>query len=329
MCVKSLATSHPMRVLSVMSSRFRVLLCALRRALRHLIIALNILCRWITPSRAIPSSVRVFAIRAMPCMRRKTRAKPLWVHREVLRLKALMPDSGCRSVSDTFNRLHAAKHHMTVGKTWVSDFLRAHRYEIEDLRRQMKRRVPGLVPRNQVWGIDLTGKRDQAGIVHPVLGILDHGTRRALALDALGCKNTWTLLGCLFIAIGRFGKPRSIRSDNESMFKNRRWRIVLTLAGIRHQLTDPGCPWMNGRVERFFGTLKEKLNRIDVVSRESLSDCLGDFAVWYNHVRPHRHLHGQTPVEAWNGIDPYADAPKRVSLFIAWGGLLTGFYIRR
>ena len=51
--------------------------------------------------------------------------------------------------------------------------------------------------------------------------------------------------------------------------------------------------------------------------------------VWYNHVRPHQHLCGQTPVEAWDGIDPYARVPKQVRHFNAWDGLLRGLYLRR
>lgn len=240
-----------------------------------------------------------------------------------------MPYAGCRSIGDVFNRLHAARHGVTVSKTWVNGLVRTHRYEIEVLRRGLKHRKPHPVPRNQVWGLDLTGKQDLNGDVQPILGIVDHGTRRALALGAPSNKSTWTLLGHLFLAIGKYGKPRSVRTDNESMFHSHVWRTVLRLAGIRHQLTVPGCPWMNGRVERFFGTLKAKLDQIEVVSREALSECLGEFGAWYNHVRPHQHLNGLTPVEAWNGIDPYARKPKQVLFFEAWGGLLTGFYLRR
>lgn len=71
-------------------------------------------------------------------------------------------------------------------------------------------------------------------------------------------------------------------------------------------------PWQNGRVERFFGTLKAKLNLWGVDSGEQLDLALGDFRDWYNHVRPHQHLGGRTPAEAWLRIDPYATAPKGV-----------------
>jgi len=63
--------------------------------------------------------------------------------------------------------------------------------------------------------------------------------------------------------------------------------------------------------------------------REQLVLALFDFRFWYNHVRPHRHLGGRTPAEAWAGIDPYAVAPNSVSFFSAWDKMLTGFHMRR
>ena len=245
-----------------------------------------------------PTKARPLRAKPAPNATFLSRAKPGWVRRETLRLAALMPDHGCRAIADVFNRLHASRHAMTVSKSWVNDFLRAHRHEVAVLRGKLKRRAPTLAAKNQTWGFDLTGKQDAAGNVHAILGIVDHGTRRALALDVVPNKNTWTLLGHLFIAIGRHGRPRAVRTDNESMFTSRLWRRVLPLIGVRQQLTLPGCPWMNGRVERFFGTLKAKLDLIDVASVVALKDCLGDFSYWYNHVRPHRNLAGWTPVEA-------------------------------
>lgn len=77
--------------------------------------------------------------------------KPPWVRQEIMRLKALMPLAGCRTISIAFNRLFSAKRRMTVGKTFVSDVIRRHRYEIEVLRRHIKNHRPK--PRSRCRGI--------------------------------------------------------------------------------------------------------------------------------------------------------------------------------
>jgi transposase InsO family protein len=146
---------------------------------------------------------------------------------EVIRLKSLMPDAGCRRIADTFNRLHAARHRMTVSKSWVAVVVRKHRLEIVERRREWKRRIPSSIPVNRMWGIDLTGKMDSAGIVHPILGIVDHGSRLAVGLQALPDKATITVLRALLEAIGRFGRPRAVRTDNEAVFTSRLFRFAL------------------------------------------------------------------------------------------------------
>jgi transposase InsO family protein len=254
--------------------------------------------------------------------------KPEWVKREVLRLAALT-NKGCRAIERLFNRLHAARTKMTVSKSYVAYTVRRHRHEVEVLRRLIKQRPPRVVPSNHIWALDMTGKGDMSGEIHSILGIEDHGTRALLALEVLQHRNAWTLLGHLFLVIGRFGKPRAIRTDNDSVFRSWRFRVVCAWAGIRQQFTVPGCPWMNGRIERLFGTLKHKLDQLEVDSQAALSRLMAEFRTWYNHVRPHQNLGGLTPAEAWSGIDPYARAPKQAIWFEGWGGMLTGYYLRR
>ena len=249
-------------------------------------------------------------INAAPC---KSRQKPAWVIHEIIRLKALMPGVGCRTIAIAFNRRYAVSHQMTVGRTFVSDTLRRHRYEIEVMRREIKHRVPRPVPRNLVWAMDLTGKGDAAGNMHIIFGIIDHGTRALLTLAALPNKASWTLLGYLFLAIGKYGEPRAIRTDNEACFTSRLFGTVLMLSGIRHQRSDPHCPlrlrsgqaWQNGWIERLFGTLKQKLDQREVAGFEVLNVSLDEFRFFYNVVRPHQHLGGRTPHEEWHGVDPF------------------------
>jgi transposase InsO family protein len=248
-------------------------------------------------------------------------------------MKVLMPEAGCRTIADTFNRRFARhaeiRRRATVGKSFVAEMIRAHRYEIEVVRRKIKHRVPPALPRNLVWGMDLTGKGDSAGETHAILGLLDHGSRALVTLAVLPTKSSWTLLGHLFLAVGKYGKPKTLRTDNESVFVSRLFRAALALAGIRHQRSDPGCPWQNGRIERLFGTLKAKLDRMEVDGFDALTPLLGEFRCWYNHVRPHQHLQGRTPAEAWAGVDPQARTVKQEFWFEAWEGLLTGYCLRR
>jgi transposase InsO family protein len=150
-----------------------------------------------------------------------------------------------------------------------------------------------------------------------------------LSLAALPDKASWTVLGHLFLAIGKYGKPGAIRTDNEACFTSRVFRAVLTFSGIRHQRSDPHCPWQNGRIERLFGTLKQKLDQWCVADRAQLAQDLNTFRLWYNWVRPHQHLDGRTPAEAWAGIDPFANRLKGEYWFEAWEGLLQGYYLRR
>ena len=259
----------------------------------------------------------------------RSRAKPVWVQREVLRLKALMPHSGFRKIADCFNRRFELTRHMIVGKSYVANTIRKHRYEIDILRRQIKNATPKAVAHNLVWALDLTGKTTLDGRTRHILTILEHASRAALTLEALHSKSSWTLVCKLIASIRYYGKPKMLRTDNEPIFTSRVFRFALLLLGIRHQRIDLHCPWQNGRVERFFGSLKTSLDQLAVVSFDALGDALVDFRFFYNHVRTHQNLGGATPAEAWAGIDPHMTRFKHEYWFEAWDGLLSGYYLQR
>jgi len=254
--------------------------------------------------------------------------KPNWVPKEVIRMKALMPTLGCRKLADSFNRRFAKTKQITVGKTYVNGIVQQHQHEIQVIRKNIKHRRPSPVPKNLVWGVDLTGKTDSQGKLHNLLGIVEHHSRGNLTLTALNDKASITLLRCLLDTIEQFGKPKMVRTDNESVFTSKLFCFSLWLLGIKHQTIDKGCPWMNGRIERFFGTLKEKLDLWEVDSLVQLNGALGQFRFWYNHVRPHQHLDGRTPAEFWQGQDIFKTKPKQEYFFEAWEGLLTGYYLQ-
>lgn len=257
----------------------------------------------------------------------RTRHKPDWVPDAIVYLKAMQPHLSCRDIAHLFNRLYAATRQVTVGKTYVSDIIKRRAYAIADIRRRVRGRQGKPGPLNITWGVDLTGKTDTAGNLHMILGVVDHGSRKNLSLTALKNKTSIAILRVLLDVIENRGAPRFIRTDNESCFTSRLFRFGLRLFGIRHQTTEIHCPWMNGRIERFFLTLKQKLDHWHVPDFQALQQSLAEFRFWYNQVRPHQSLYGRTPAELWHGTDVYRRHSTKVYWFSTWDGLLSGIYI--
>ncbi len=100
-----------------------------------------------------------------------------------------------------------------------------------------------------------------------------------------------------------------VGADSEAVFVSRWFRLGLWALGIRPQRIEPGCPWQNGRVERFIGTVKRELARAPITNGKEFDIALRDVRAWYSHDRPHDHVQGRTPAEVWTGIDVYTAKP--------------------
>ena len=149
-------------------------------------------------------------------------------------------------------------------------------------------------------------KTDRHRQPHLALALVDHASRACLRLQQLSDKSSWRLLQELVQAVKQYGRPQFLRTDNEAVLVSRVFRLGLWLLGIRHQRIEPGCPWQNGRVERFIGTVKRALATEPIADEGACTEALRDVRSWYNHDRPHDHLKGRTPAEVWAGIDVFA-----------------------
>jgi transposase InsO family protein len=90
--------------------------------------------------------------------------------------------------------------------------------------------------------MDLTGKSDTQNKTHNIFGIVDHGSRANLCLVGLKDKTSITLLRHLLDTIEQYGKPKVIRTDNESCFTSRLFILGLWLLNIKQQKIDKACP---------------------------------------------------------------------------------------
>ncbi|MFZ6736091.1 integrase core domain-containing protein, partial [Undibacterium sp. Ji42W] len=244
--------------------------------------------------------------RARP-RRSNSNRKPAWVIDTVLDIYA----NGSKSYRVTmheFNRLYAHTG-VTVCLSTVYAWVQKYRYEMEVVRSKTRNSIPEHRPANLRWCLDGTGKVDANGVQHFILGMVDHGTRLNLLLTRLESATSKSILEQLTATVKLFGKPKLIRTDNASVFRSTEFKRGISRLGIRHEFSQPGKPWQNGRIERFFLTLKQKLNLIVPKDGAALDNLLAEFATWYNVIRPHQHLHGLTPAEAWRGIDPYKIVP--------------------
>jgi transposase InsO family protein len=195
-----------------------------------------------------------------------------------------------------FNRQFAHTH-LTISKSWLNNVLIKHRTQAKIAHQAYKNTIPKPQPKNATWALDTTQLcKDSPNI----LGIIDHGTRRCLCLKALSKMNAWTILGQICLAIGKFGKPLKIKSDNHPIFHSLTWYMLLGLIGIKIEHSAPHSPWQNGRIERFFGTLKSTIRMFAPDHANILIHrTLTAFEHYYNYHRPHQNLQHLTPVEAW------------------------------
>jgi putative transposase len=239
-----------------------------------------------------------------------------------------LPNAGYRTLAHTFNlhNSHLVEQHgreVLVSKSFVAQLLRQYRLDMQAKPRPSGARTE---PIQTTWGMDLTGLPLASGGTAPVFGLIDHGSRALLALTPVVPYNSLVLLGQLLIAMGRHGKPRAVRSDNDAVFKTPVFRIALALLGVHQQFTALGSPWQNGRIERFWRTLKTELQtntvntrfqgqpvqtRMKLASVFTMHVLLDAFKSSYNYDRPHQSLRGQTPAMVWASQVPKARAKLR------------------
>ena len=249
-----------------------------------------------------------------------SRPKPPWVRNRVIRLKALMPEEGCRTIATTFNRIYEGREN--ISKSWVALVIKRNSEQIVRLRKEIKRRVPRPLAKNTIWALDFTLVSDSK---EPILAVLDHGTRVCLAFSLIPNKSALAVLATLIPLMRKYGKPKILKTDNDGAFRSYFFQGVLKLLGVKHRRSQPYSPWQNGRVERLILTMKERLLPLIVEGgiTESVHHDLQLLRFWYNHVRPHQHLEGNVPGEVWRGGPA---SSKSLRFFSHWRGLIAGYY---
>jgi len=249
--------------------------------------------------------------------------KPSWVQEKVMYLKVHLPNDGCRKIAIQLNKQYAHKN-ISVSKSYVYRLLKENGYEILQMRKEMRTKLPYKKEKNQMWHMDLTTIEKMQ-----IFGMVDSGTRALLTLKHLPTKSTINILIALLETIKLYGKPQSIRSDNEIVLTSKLMKFTLWVLGIKRQTTQIASPWQNGKIERLFGTMKQSFIDLVFPTTQSLESGLKEFRFFYNHIRLHQNLGYNTPANAWD--DKPMSTSKTAREIIHYQGLcdnVAGYYYR-
>ena len=91
---------------------------------------------------------------------------------------------------------------------------------------------------------------------------------------------------------------RRVLTDNAKAYRTARdWIAVCTALQIKRRFIKPGCPWTNGKAERFNRTLQNRwAYRTPWICNDDRTAALAEFLIFYNTVRSHDALAGATPI---------------------------------
>lgn len=144
-----------------------------------------------------------------------------------------------------------------------------------------------------------------------LLGVLDDYSRTCW-VELMDDKKSLTVMFAVLKAFNmlkhRYGiEIDSVMTDNGAEFgsgkdkKNKEehpFERLLTEMDMKHIYTKPYRPQTNGKIERFWKTLKEDFTEDSLFNdKEDLKDELLGFIAYYNEHRPHSSLNGKTPKE--------------------------------
>jgi transposase InsO family protein len=160
---------------------------------------------------------------------------------------------------------------------------------------------------NALWQIDIF--TFQLKRMYPVylVGIIDDYARYIVGHGLFRQQTADAVLEVVKGAVGEWGAPREILSDNGRQFAawrgQTRFQKVLKRQGIGHVRSAPRHPMTLGKIERFWKTIwKEFLEEAVFASFADASQRLAYWISYYNHQRPHQGIGGACPADRFYGL---------------------------
>jgi putative transposase len=152
---------------------------------------------------------------------------------------------------------------------------------------------------NQVWATDITYIPMKRGFVF-LVAILDWATRRVLAHRVSTSMSTDFCVEALEEALANYGRPEIFNTDQGSQFTSEGFTQVLKNHDIKISMDGKGRWVDNVFVERLWKSVKYE--HVYLHAYEDVADArrqITGYFTFYNTMRPHSSLSGQTPDTAY------------------------------
>ena len=177
---------------------------------------------------------------------------------------------------------------------------------------------------NELWQMDTVGGFLIAdGTLAKALTGLDDHSRYCVSAKLMPRERTRPVCDGLRAAIGCYGPPEQLLTDNARVFTGRFFAppvevlfdAICRQHGIEHLLTLPRSPTTTGKIERFHRTLRAEFDTRQVFSSlQTAQGALDEWVGYYNTTRPHQALNDATPADRFNQTLASVDRPRSGSV---------------
>lgn len=216
------------------------------------------------------------------------------------------PAAGVRRIRDSLRREEGLSVSAETVRRVVNDAGLGNDPPASQPRSPEPRRFERQVP-NALWQIDIfTFELKRLYRVY-LVGIIDDHSRYIVSHGLFRQQTADAVLEVVKGAIGQWGAPREILSDNGRQFVawrgKTKFQKVLRRQGVQHVRSAPHHPMTLGKIERFWRTIWEEFLADAVfASFADASQRLSHWIAYYNHQRPHQGIDGACPADRFYGL---------------------------
>jgi len=216
------------------------------------------------------------------------------------------PERGVRRIQHDLRREHGLEVGAETVRRVVNEAGLGNPAPASSRRQPQVRRFERELP-NAMWQIDIfTFELKRMYRVY-LVGMIDDHSRYIVGHGLFRQQKSEAVMEVVKGAIGQWGAPREILSDNGRQFASWRGKTefqkTLTRQGIQHVRSAPHHPMTLGKIERFWRTIWEEfLEDAGFASFADARQRLDHWIAYYNHQRPHQGINGACPADRFYGI---------------------------